>query len=336
MKMVIFETEPWEKKAFEKIENEHPMEFIEGPLTADNAEQYADAGIISTFIYSELTERVLKQFDDLKLIATRSTGYDHIDVAYCQDHRVAIANVPTYGDTTVAEHVFGLLLTISHRLTEAIDRTRRGDFSLQGLRGFDLRGKVLGVVGTGSIGRCVIRIAGGFGMEVLAFDVHPDEEAAGRMGFEYVEMDRLLSDSDVITLHVPATKATRHLLSHDEFKKMKEGVVLINTSRGEVVDVHALMHALADGRIRAVGLDVLPEEPAIREEAELLRTVFHKRHDLETLLADHLLLRLRNVYITPHSAFNTCEAVERILKTTAENIAAFLRGEPQNLVASAD
>jgi D-lactate dehydrogenase len=336
MKMVIFETEPWEKKAFQEVEKEQPMEFVEGPLTADNAGEYADASIISTFIYSELTEKVLKQFNKLELIATRSTGYDHIDLGYCRKHRIAIANVPAYGDHTVAEHVFGLLLTISHRLTEAIDRTRRGDFSLKGLRGFDLQDKVLGVVGTGSIGRCVIRIAGGFGMKVLAFDVHPDEKAAQRMNFEYVEMNRLLSASDVITLHVPATKATHHLLSHDEFGKMKKGVVLINTARGEVVDVHALMHALADGKVRAVGLDVLPEEPTIREEAELLRTVFHKQHDLETLLADHLLLRLRNVYITPHSAFNTCEAVQRILDTTAENIAAFLRGEPQNLVNQED
>jgi D-lactate dehydrogenase len=336
MNIVIFETEPWEKEVFETIAQEHRIEFVEGPLKAENAGQYADAGVISAFIYSELKEKVLKQFAELELIATRSTGYDHIDQDYCRAHRIAIANVPAYGDNTVAEHVFGLLLTISHRLTEAIDRTRRGDFSLQGLRGFDLQGKTLGVVGTGSIGRCVIRIANGFGMEVLAFDVKPNEKEAERLGFEYVAMDRLLTHADVITLHVPATKATHHLLSQDEFKKMKPGVVLINTARGEVVDIHALMHALADGRVRAVGLDVLPEEPTIREEAELLRTVFHKQHDLETLLADHLLLRLRNVYITPHNAFNTREAVKRILATTVKNIAAFLQGEPQNLVGSED
>jgi len=336
MKVVVFEVEEWERQAFDKLKGEHKFEFVEKPLSADNARRYADADIISTFIYSDLGAEVLGQFEYLKLIATRSTGFDHIDTECCGEQQVTVCNVPTYGDTTVAEHVFGLLLAISHKLVEAADRTRRGDFSLQGLRGFDLRGKTLGVIGTGNIGQCVIEIANGFGMEVLAYDVVQDEKAAERLGFRYVEMDELLSNSDIITLHVPANEKTHHLLSVEEFGEMKDGVVLINTARGSVVDIQALVRAFSEGKVAAAGLDVLPDEPAIREEAELLRSVYRKKYDLETLLSNHILLRLRDVVITPHSAFNTREAIERILSTTVENIAAFARSEPQNVVVEGD
>jgi D-lactate dehydrogenase len=332
MKIAVFETEQWERGTFDELRDDHELTFSHEPLTADNAAEYEGVDIISPFIYSDLGKSVLAQLTDLTLIATRSTGFDHIDTDYCRENGVTVCNVPTYGDNTVAEHVFGLLLTISHNLVSAIDRTRRGDFSLQGLRGFDLRGRILGVIGTGNIGRCVIEIAKGFHMEAVAYDVARDEELAGRLGFRYVEMEELLSTSDVITVHVPANAKTHHLLSGEEFGKMKQGVVLINTSRGTVVDTQSLLRALAEGRVAAAGLDVLPEEPAIREEAELLRSIFRKKHDLETLLADHILLRLRNVFITPHSAFNTREAIERILATTVENIGSFAEGKPRNVV----
>jgi D-lactate dehydrogenase len=323
MKITIFETEPWERGAFGGLNDGHEVMFVDEPLTPDNADHHASADIISTFIYSDLGSETLTKLSRLKLIATRSTGFDHIDTAYCEKQGVTVCNVPTYGENTVAEHVFGLLLTISHNLVSAIDRTRRGDFSLQGLQGFDLQGKTLGVIGTGNIGRCVIEIARGFRMNVVAYDVAPDEDRAAQMGFRYVEMKEVL---------VPANKKTHHLLSREEFARMKDGVILINTSRGSVVDIQALVRALAEKKVAAAGLDVLPEEPTIREESELLRSIYRKRHDLETLLADHILLRLRTVFITPHSAFYTREAIERILKTTVENITAFSAGEPQNVV----
>lgn len=268
----------------------------------------------------------------LKLVATRSTGFDHIDLDYCKDKGITVCNVPVYGDNTVAEHVFGLLLAISHNLIAAVDRTRRGDFSQTGLQGFDLLGKTLGVIGTGSIGRCVIEIARGFRMKVVAFDVKQDREMESSLGFRYLTMDELLATSDIITLHVPSNEKTRNLISGDAFAKMKDGVVLINTARGDIVDVKALVKAIADGKVAAAGLDVLPEESVIREEAELLHSVYRKRCVLDTLLANHILLRMRNVIITPHSAFNTREAVGRILNTTVENIIAFVKGEPKNVV----
>ncbi len=332
MKVAIYEAEPWEQTTFESLQAEHELAFVEGPLRADALGNETDADVVSTFIYSRLSADALAQFPNLKLITTRSTGYDHVDLDYCREHGITVCNVPTYGDHTVAEHVFGLLLTISHNLVEAIDRTRKGDFSMRGLRGFDLLGKTLGVVGTGAIGQQVVRIARGFDMDVLAYDVAPNGELAQELGFQYVDFDDVLTTSDVITLHVPATPETRHLISAEEFARMKPGAVLINTARGNVVDTTALLEALAEGRIAAAGLDVLSEEPAIHEEAELLRKEFRRQHDMEALLADHVLLRQRNVFITPHSAFNTREAVLRILETTRDNIAAFAQGSPQNTV----
>lgn len=308
------------------------MQCISEPLTSENAGQYADAQIISTFIYSDLGSAVLQQLPHLKLIATRSTGFDHIDTNYCQANGLLVSNVPSYGENTVAEHTFGLLLNISHNLTEAVDRTRKGDFSQIGLQGFDLRGKVLGVIGTGTIGEYVISIAKGFQMKVVAFNAKPRLELADQLDFRYVAFNDLLAAADIITLHVPANPQTRHLIAQEQFDRMKQGVVLINTSRGSIVDVDALIKALSEGKVAAAGMDVLPEEPVMREEAELLRSIYRKRHNLDTLLADHVLLRLRNVIITPHSAFNTREAVQRILETTANNIAQFIDGHPQNIV----
>jgi len=331
MKIVAFELEPWEKSAFEQLAEQHDLVLESEPLRNDNAERFSDAEVISTFIYSRLGADVLRQFERLRMIATRSTGIDHIDRGECGRRNIAVSNVPVYGDNTVAEHVFGLLLTISHRIWDAVDRTRKGDFTLSELRGFDLQGKTLGVIGTGAIGRHVIQIAKGFGMTVVAHDMREDREFAERLGFEYESLENVFKQADVLTLHVPASPKTENLVGDDAFAQMKDGVVLINTARGCVVDIKALVRALGQGKVAAVGLDVLPEEPTIREEAELLRSMFRKEHDLETLLANHLLLRLRNVYITPHSAFNTREAVKRILDTTVENIMAFERGQPQSL-----
>lgn len=332
MTIAIFEISPEEEKTFTSLEKRHSVGYTAQPLTRENASDFSQAEVLSTFIFSKLDRAVLAQFPKLKLICTRSTGFDHIDLDYCREKGVVVSNVPTYGKNTVAEHVFGLLLTISHHLYEAIDRTRKGDFSLEGLCGFDLQGKTLGVIGVGEIGQNVISIAKGFGMRVLAYDIAPDESLADRLGFEYVTMDTLLTQADIVSPHVPANPKTAHLLSDPEFSKMKKGVVLINTARGSVVDEQALLKALMTGKVAAAGLDVLPEEPVVREEAELLHCLFQEKQKHTTLLADHVLMRQRNVFITPHSAFNTKEAVGRILMTTLENMEAFLSGAPQNTV----
>lgn len=332
MKIVVFESESREEMAFEALMAEHEVIFTDEPLRAANAAQFADADIVSPFIYSILDRDVLENLAALKLVATRSTGFDHIDTTYCAERHIVVCNVPNYGENTVAEHVFALLLTISHRLPEAIQRAQNGHFSPEGLQGFDLDGKTLGVVGTGGIGRHVIRIAKGFGMDVVASDLKPDAEFVERLAFKYVPFEELLENSDVVTLHVPATDETHHLLSDKQFNRMKDGVILINTARGQLINTRALIQALRSGKVVAVGLDVLSDEPLIREEAELICSIFCESHDLRSLVANHVLLRMPNVIVTPHSAFNTREAVHRIVQTTVENIASFIEGAPENVV----
>ncbi|GLY88898.1 hydroxyacid dehydrogenase [Actinoallomurus iriomotensis] len=332
MKISVFEAESWERAAFQSLVEHHDVRFEPRPLDRNLAPEHSDADVISTFIYSSLDEGVLRLFDRLVLIATRSTGFDHIDADWCHRHAIAIANVPGYGENTVAEHVFALLLGLSHHIVEAADRTRRGDFSQTGLQGFDLLGRTMGVIGTGAIGRHTVRIAKGFGMDVLAFDIQPDDDLARELGFRYTQMNELLAACDVVSLHVPGGPATRHLIGENELRIIKPGAVIINTSRGSVLDTTALLRALSDGTVAAAGLDVIEDEPTVREEAELIRSIFARRHDLDTLLSDHVLLRMRNVLITPHTAFNTHEAVRRILDITCENIAAYTAGSPQNII----
>ncbi|MGF1480293.1 MAG: hydroxyacid dehydrogenase [Cyanophyceae cyanobacterium] len=330
MKIVVFEIDDWEHQFFEKLRAENEVFCLQEALSSENASQWADADIISPFIYSELSRDVLAELRP-KLIATRSTGFDHIAIDYCQEQRITVCNVPTYGEHTVAEHAFGLLLAISHNIVQGANRAREGEFTFKGLQGFDLRGKTLGVIGTGNIGQCMVEIAKGFRLEVVAFDPKPREELAAELGFRYAEMNELLSASDIVTLHVPANDKTHHLLSSEQFEQMKDGAILINTSRGSVIDIQALVHALAEGKVAAAGLDVLQEELVMRDEKELLRFIDRQQSN-PRLLAEQVLLRLKNVVITPHSAFNTREARERIIKTTIDNITAFLHGEPQNAV----
>ena len=330
MNIVCFEIEDWESRTLSNFFSDHDVVMDQKKIDVHNANEYEAADIISCFIYSDLRRPVLEKLKNLKLIATRSTGTDHIDLDYCRDHGIAVVNVPAYGEHTVAEHVFALLLSLSRHIPQAVRRTREGDFSFSGLCGFDLYGKTLGLVGTGAIGAHVAQIAAGFGMKVLGYDINPSASDF----FTLVSFDQLLSDSDIISLHVPGTPQTRHMLSEKEFSMMRDGVVIINTARGQVIDVKALLRALQSGKVSAAGLDVLPEEPAIREEAELLRESFSQQHDLETLLADYALLHHKNVIVTPHSAFYTKDAVKKIIETTVDSILSFIAGNPKNLVYS--
>jgi D-lactate dehydrogenase len=332
MKIVAFEVQLREVSSYEPLRAEHEVVLLEEPLRAENAKRFQDAEIVCPFVYSDLSAGVLQDMPQIRMIATRSTGYDHINLRYCKERGIVVSNVPTYGEATVAEHVFALLLTISHKLREAVERARNGEFSPIGLEGFDLAGKTLGVVGVGSIGRHVVRIARGFEMNVIAFDLKPDSRLAAELGFDYLSFDAVLKQADILTLHVPATPGTNNMISAAEFAQMKNGVVLINTAHGSLVEPRALIQALHSRKVSAAGLDVMPDEPMIREEAELICSLFCERHDLRNLLADHMLLRMPNVVVTPHSAFNTVEALGRILQTTIANIEAFAAGTAQNIV----
>jgi D-lactate dehydrogenase len=333
MNIIFFETEDIEAKILLDLYGDIDYDAVKHTLNADNAAQYADAEIISCFVYSDLSRDVLKELKKLKFIATRSRTFDHIDLAYCSERGIAVANVPAYGGDTVAEYVFSLLLSLSRHIPQAAQRTREGDFSAQGLQGFDLHGKTIGIIGTGVIGLRTAAIAKAFGMNVLGYDLTPRHLLAEASGLAYTSFDKLLAQSDIISLHISNVPEARPLLSEKEFSKMKDGVVIINTATGAAIDVKALLQALSTGKISAVGLDVLPDETAIHEEAEFLRESFSAKHDAETLLASHALLHHKNVIVTPHIAFYTKETIEGILRTTGDNIKSFQSGHHLNMVS---
>jgi len=333
MKITVFEFEGSERGAWEQLDTDHVVSCVSKPLNRSNGAEFGDAEVISTFIDSSLDAESLKPLSKLRLIATRSTGFDHIDLRYCQGAGITVCNVPNYGDPTVAEHTFALMLALSRRITLAAERTKRGDFSQSGLRGFDLSSKLLGVIGVGGIGWRVIHIAKGFGMGVIAFDPQPDRSLERALGFRFASLAEVLEACDVLTLHVPGGDGTRDLISTDQLALMKPSAVLINTSRGGVVNSEALIRALAEGRLAGAALDVLGEEPWLRDEAQMFRDGADlPAAGLRTLAANHALLTFDNVIVTPHIAYDTNEAVRRITDITLANIQAFASGGPVNVV----
>lgn len=331
LKIAFFEVQDWEHPFLQKGLDGHQVCLFNKVLDEKNVDQIADYDAVSVFIYSNVNKAILDKLGKLRLVATRSTGFDHIDIEECKKRGIIVSNVPVYGDTTVAEHTFALILSLSRLIHEDYERTRSGDFSCEGIQGFDLNGKTLGVLGTGRIGVKVIEIAKGFKMNVLAFDKFPNQSLADKIGFQYTTVSDLLKKSEVVSLHLPLNNETYHFLNKESINKMKKGAIIINTARGGLIETHALTEALINGQIGGAGLDVLEEESLIREEAQLLLDNV-PREQLATMLRAHILLRLNNVIITPHCAFNSRESLERLVNTTIENIGAFIEGKPQNMV----
>ncbi|MFA5098687.1 MAG: hydroxyacid dehydrogenase [Candidatus Paceibacterota bacterium] len=324
MKIAFFEIENWEADYIKNLLPGFDLFFSPEKLDKDNLPEQKDFEIISVFVGSNLNVEALNAFPNLKLITTRSTGFDHIDLKAAAAKNIQVAYVPGYGDNTVAEFAFGLILTLSRKIYEAADRLKETcSFSLEGLRGFDLAGKTIGIVGTGRIGRHAIKIAKGFDMNVVASDVKPDENFAKEIGFKYVPFDELLSVSDVISLHVPNIPSTNHLINLQNIDKIKKGAILINTSRGAVIEPAALIKGMNEGILGGAGLDVLEEEGAISDEKELVLYGHPEEHNLKTVIQNHVLIDMKNVIVTPHNAFNTVEALRRILDTDLENIKSF-------------
>lgn len=321
MKIAFFQIEDWEVEHIKKQLSEHELFFFKDKLTSETLPEQRDFDIVSVFVGSKVDQAVLAALPNLKLITTRSTGFDHIDLPMAQSMNIATGYVPGYGDNTVAEFAFGLILALSRKIYESVDRLREtGLYSYVGLRGFDLQGKTIGVVGTGRIGQYVIRIAKGFSMQVIAFDAFPKPELATELGFEYVSFDDLLGRSDVITLHVPYLPSTHHLINMSNIGKIKRGALLVNTARGAVIETDALIKGLSDGILGGAGLDVLEEEGALADEKTLVMYGHPEEHNLKTIIADHVLIDMPNVLVTPHNAFNTQEALQRILDTDICNI----------------
>lgn len=292
--------------------------------------------IMSVFVDHPVTEEIMKALPNLRFIATRSTGYDHIDMEAATKRDIVVSSVPHYGVRTVAEYTFALLFALSRNAFRSYTDLQR-DVSLSRLEvyeGFNLYGKKLGVVGTGAIGKRVCEIARGIGMEVIACDLTPDEQLVKRLDVTYAPLEELLASADVVSLHVPSTPATHHLIDQAHLALMKTGAYLINTARGEIVNTKALVEALENGHLAGAGLDVLEGEHAMREEAELLSADGTDEAIWSTLVANHALIDMPNVIVTPHIAFNTVEAKQEITSVTVDNIKAFKAGEPQNIVSS--
>jgi D-lactate dehydrogenase len=296
-----------------------------------------DADVISVFVNSEVRQPIIDSLPKLRFIATRSTGFDHIDVAYAKSKGIPVSSVAAYGSHTVAEFAFALILNLSRRIFAGYNHLREEEsFDLSHLMGFDLAGKTIGIIGTGKIGKNTARIAKGFGMKLLGSDAFPDQAFAAEVGLAYVDLPTLLASSDIITIHAPYMKETHHLINMDNVKLIKRGALLINTARGEIVDTDALVFGLDQGIIAGAGLDVLEGERYMKDEEALIEGNVLDRErtkdNFKTILEDHMLIHNPRVIATPHMAFFTAEARMEILKISSDNIAAFAAGAPINVV----
>jgi len=312
-RILVTESNPRAKTFFSSLEREgHQVVYIDGVPTEDELSLYKDINILSVFVNTKVTEKVVQAMPDLKLIITRSTGIDHINTRAATESKIAVANVPGYGVAPVAEHTFALLLSLLRNVVRADTSVRSSLWESYKFQGTDILGKTFGVIGTGAIGTNVCKIAKGFGASVIAYDVIKREDAAKEIGFTYVELDELYRKSDIISLHIPLLKETQHLVNADALAKMKDGVIIINTARGPIMDYKALVEALKAGKVGGAGLDVFESEP---------------------LEPDSELPRLKNTVLTPHIAWYTVEAEIYILEQTLNTIREFLAGKtPKNII----
>ncbi len=327
-KIALFQADGWqadyEKNAL--AAKGFSVDVIAGPLDAQHLPAVRDYDAVSIFVGSALTKDAIDAFPQLKLITTRSTGFDHIDCTHAKEKNIPIGYVPYYGENTVAEYALGLMLMLSRKLYWSIDRIKRTeDFSFEGLEGFDLKGKTIGVIGTGHIGQHVVEMLKGFGVTVIAYDAYPNEKCAADLGFSYVSLDDLLEKSDIITVHVPYLPSTHHLINKENIGKIKKGAYLVNTARGAIVETEALALALKKGILAGAALDVLEEEGILKDEMGywLKDKPGADYSNMETDLFNHILMDMPNVVVTPHNAFNSREANRRILDADIANICAF-------------
>ena len=335
MKVAIFGLAEAEKAKYfqENLKGPEVVCFPQG-LDEKALPSQTDFDIISVFTESSVGKQVIDAFPNLKMIAVRATGFDNVDVDYAKQKGVTVCNVPSYGSHTVAEFTFGLILSLSRKIPQAIERVKGdGEFDYSGLKGFDLFGKTLGVIGTGRIGSNVIKIAKGFGMKILAYDVHTNESLSKELGFSYVPLNELLQQADIVTVHIPATKETLHLINKDNISLLKKTALLINTSRGTIVETEGLLRAVESGSIGGAALDVLENEAQLKEDSVSLLKNELEPWEIKNLLSEKILIENSSVIVTPHTAFYTAEAEQAIMQVTVENIDNFINGQPENVVS---
>jgi D-lactate dehydrogenase len=332
MNIAFFELEPFEKDFFSKEFSKHTLTFSSSPLNSRNAKKYANADIVVVFTFSKINKTVLDKLPKLSCITTMSTGYDHIDLEEASKRKIKVLTVPQYGQNTVAQHAFGLLLALNRNIVEAVLRTRLKEFNYKGLIGVDLENKTIGILGAGKIGQYMIKYAKSFGMNVLVYDKYADKSLAKTCGFTYSSLNNLCKKSDFISIHLPLLAETKHLISDKEFSLMKKDCLLINTSRGGLIDTRALLVALDKKQIAGCALDVLESEGDLKKEARFALAKHPERERLHLSVDNTELLFRKNVIITPHLAFYTKEAVQRIADTTLKNIKSAIAKKHCNVI----
>lgn len=307
---------------------DHQYEFISEPIDTKNLN--SDTEVIAIFVSDKITRDIIEGLPKLQLIATQSTGFDHIDLRAAEEHGITVVTVPAYGEQTVAEYTFALLLALSRKIPGSAHTVAHGiKADYDKICGFDLQNKTIGLVGTGRIGQHTARIAKGFGMEVIAYDPYPNQHKAEEIGFRYTTLQELTAQSDVISLHAPATSDNYHLVDSTFLAGVKSSAVLVNTARGELVDSAALLAALQDGTLAGAGLDVIEHEALLENLAAHASGSGSQAADAKTIMQ---LMRTPNIILTPHNGFNTREARLRIMQTTVQNIIDFYNGKTPNKI----
>lgn len=320
MKVAVFSTKTYDRQFLEQANQlyQHDLTFFEPRLTAETATLANGFEAVCVFVNDQLSAPILRRLAQggVKLVALRCAGFNNVDLKTAQSLGQTVVRVPAYSPYAVAEHTVGLMLALNRKLHRAYNRVREGNFALDGLLGFDLRGRTVGIVGTGKIGQGVAEILAGFGCTLLAYDLYPNPTCES-LGVTYSTLDHLLTESDIITLHCPLTPDTHYLINENSIANLKQGAMLINTSRGPLIDTLAVIEALKSGRLGYLGLDVY------EEEADLFFEDLSGRVLQDDVFAR--LLTFPNVIITGHQAFFTQEALTKIAETTLQNIADFAK-----------
>ena len=321
-RIAVFDTKPYDRFFFDEENRKYGFDitYFEAKLRPRTVNVTAGFDAVCAFVNDELDADVMEQLakNGVKIVAMRCAGYNNVNLKAACEHGIPVVRVPQYSPYAVAEYALALLMTLNRKVHRAYNRVREGNFSISGLMGFDLRGKTMGVVGTGKIGRTFIGLLRGFGMRVLAYDLYPNPDAARELNFEYVPLETLFRESDIISLHCPLTPENHHMINDATIAMMKKGIVLINTSRGRLIDSAALVNGLKSGHIGAAGLDVYEEETDY---------FFEDRSDRAVL--DDILARLMtfpNVIVSSHQAFFTAEAERNIAETTMKSIDDYAHG----------
>lgn len=318
MQIAVFSTRSYDREFLDPANERcgHELLYLEERLNARTASLASGAGAVCAFVNDQVDAEVLAELarQGARLVTLRSAGFNNVDIHAARQMGITVAHVPAYSPHAVAEHTLALILSLNRKLHRAYARVREGNFSLDGLLGFDLHGRTVGIVGTGLIGTTVARILHGIGCKLLAYDPVP-QQTCQTLGVRYVALESLLAESDIVTLHCPLTPETRHLINSESLRRVRPGVMLINTGRGALVDTRAAIAALKDGRIGALGLDVYEEETNLFFQ-DLSRDIIH-----DDVFAR--LLTFPNVLVTAHQGYFTSDALKKIAGTTLENVTAF-------------